>query len=98
MRVSHDASVLSEEANLVSSAGRAPVVALAHTRLIPVHKLIWRNWDSSPPEPSPGTEVGHESCAPEARDGIGQQISPPPSSSPGICQVTVMGRYGESIG
>jgi hypothetical protein len=24
-------------------------------RLIPVHKLIWRGWDGSPPEPGPGT-------------------------------------------
>src|SRR5487761_598730 len=24
-------------------------------RLIPVHKLIWRNWDGSPPEPGAGT-------------------------------------------
>ena len=24
-------------------------------RLIPVHKLIWRHWDGSPPEPGAGT-------------------------------------------
>ncbi len=25
-------------------------------RLIPVHKLIWRNWDGTPPQPDAGTE------------------------------------------
>jgi len=35
-------------------------------RLIPVHKLIWRNWDGSPPEP--GTHTGQAS--PQSPDHV----------------------------